>query len=73
MSVFFNAVLKELVKIKREKEKSLQKKLEAAQIRFQENPCEELIEILNKCKLELEKVFDEKAHGCNNNIIILII
>ena len=32
---------KELVKIKREKEESLQKKLQAAQTRFQQSPCEE--------------------------------
>ena len=43
---------KELNKIKREKEKSLQKKLQAAHTRFQQNPCEEFEEILNKCKLE---------------------
>ena len=43
---------KELTKIKREKEESLQKKLQAAHTRFQQNPCEEFEEILNKCKLE---------------------
>ena len=43
---------KELAKIKREKEESLQKKLQVAQIRFQQNPSEEFEEILNKCKLK---------------------
>ena len=43
---------KELTKIKREKEESLRKKLQAAYTRFQQNPCEEFEEILNKCKLE---------------------
>ena len=32
---------KELTKIKREKEESLQKKLQAAHTRFQQKPCEE--------------------------------
>ena len=54
---------KELAKIKREKEESLQKKLQVAQIGFQQNPREEFDEILNKCKLKLEKVYDEKADG----------
>ena len=50
---FFSAqYAKELTKIKREKEESLQKKLQAAHTRFQQNPCEEFEEILNKCKLE---------------------
>ena len=43
---------KELTKIKREKQESLQKKLQAAHTRFPQNPCEEFEEILNKCKLE---------------------
>ena len=42
---------KERTKIKREKEENLQK-LQAAQTRFQQNPCEEFEEILNKCKLD---------------------
>ena len=42
----------ELTKIKREEEESLRKKLQAAQTRFQQNPCEEFEEILNECKLE---------------------
>ena len=54
---------KELAKIKRGKEESLQKKLQVAQIGFQQNLREEFEEILNKCKLELEKVFGEKANG----------
>ena len=53
MSVFFSVqYAKELTKIKREKEEGLQKKLQAANTRFQQNPCEEFEEILNKCKLE---------------------
>ena len=51
---------KELAKIKREKEESLQKKLQAAQTRFQQNPCEEFEEILNKCKLEQQKFSTRK-------------
>ena len=50
---------KELAKIKRGKEESLQKKLQVAQIGFQQNR-EEFGEILNKCKLELEKVLARK-------------
>ena len=53
---------KELAKIKRGKEESLQKKLQVAPIGFQQNR-EEFEEILNKCKLELEKVFGEEADG----------
>ena len=64
MSIFFSIqYAKELAKIKRGKEESLQKKLQVAQIGFQQNLREEFEEILNKCKLELEKVFGEKADG----------
>ena len=48
---------------RREKEESLQKKFQAAQIQLQQNPCEEFEEILDKCKTELEKFYDEKANG----------
>ena len=39
---------KELARTKREKEESLQKKFQAAQIQLQQNPCEEFEEILDK-------------------------
>ena len=54
---------KELARTKREKEESLQKKFQAAQIQLQQNPCEEFKEILDKCRTELEKFYDEKANG----------
>ena len=54
---------KELARIKREKEQSLQKKLQAAQIQFQQNQCEEFEKILDECKTEIEKFYDEKANG----------
>ena len=61
MSIFFSIqYAKELTKIKRGKEESLQKKLQVAQIGFQQNLREEFEEILNKCKLELEKVLARK-------------
>ena len=44
----------------REKEESLQKKLQVAQTRFQQNPREEFEEILNKCKLEQQKFSTRK-------------
>ena len=54
----------ELARTKREKKESLQKKIQAAQIQLRQNPCEEFAEkILDKCKAELEKNFDEKANG----------
>ena len=54
---------KELARINREKEQSLQKKLQAAQIQFQQNQCEEFQKILDECKTEIEKFYDEKANG----------
>lgn len=54
---------KELAGTKREKEESLQKIFQAAQVQFQQNPCEEFEKILDKCKTELEKFYDEKANG----------
>ena len=54
---------KELAGTKREKEESLQKKFQVAQIQLQQNPCEEFQKILDKCKTELEKFYDEKASG----------
>ena len=47
----------------RENEKSLQKKLQAAQIQFQQNQCEEFEKILDECKTGIEKFYDEKANG----------
>ena len=47
---------KGLARIKREKERSLQKKLQAAQIYFQQNQCEEFEKILDGCKTEMEKI-----------------
>ena len=41
---------KELARIKKEKEESLQKKLQAAQIQVQQNPCKEFEKPLDKCK-----------------------
>jgi len=54
---------KELARTKREKEESLQKKLQAAQIQFEQNQCEEFEKILDKCKTEVEKFYDEKVNG----------
>ena len=54
---------KELARIKKEKEQSLHKKLQAAQIQFQQNQCEEFEKILDECKTEIEIFYDEKANG----------
>ena len=48
---------------KKEKEESLQKKLQAAQIQFQQNQCEEFEKVLDECKTEIEQFYDEKANG----------
>ena len=53
---------KKQARTRREKEESLQKKFQAAQIQLQQNPCEEFEEILDKCKTELEKFYDEKVN-----------
>ena len=54
---------KELARIKREKEESLQKKLQTAQIQFQQNQREEFEKIMDFCKAEIEKFYDERANG----------
>ena len=54
---------KELARIKRQKEESLQKNLQAAQIQYQQNQCEEFEKIMDECKTEIEKFYDEKANG----------
>ena len=43
----------------------MQKKFQATQIHFQQNPCEEFEKIMDKCKTELEKFYDKKASGFN--------
>lgn len=45
---------KELARIKGEKEESLQKNLQAAQIQYQQNQCEEFEKIMDECKTEIE-------------------
>ena len=62
MYVFFQ-YSNELAIIKREKEESLQKNLQAAQIQYQQNQCEEFEKIMDECKTEIEKFYDEKANG----------
>ena len=50
---------KELERIKREKEESLRKKLQAAQIQFQQNQCEEFEKILDECKTEIGELMTD--------------
>ena len=54
---------KEQARIKREKGQSLQNKLQAAQIQFQQKHCEESEKILDECKTEIEKFYDDKTNG----------
>ena len=54
---------KDQARIKRGKEENLQRRQQIAQVQFQQNPCEQLEKILDDCKLELEKFYDEKAKG----------
>ena len=55
---------KEQAKIRREKEENLQRRYQDAQIKFQQNPSDELEKILEECKIGLEKFFyDEKVNG----------
>ena len=50
-------------KIRREKEENLQRRYQDAQIKFQQNPSDELEKILEECKIGLEKFYDEKVKG----------
>jgi len=50
-------------KTKREKKEKLQRKMQIAQTQFEQNPCEEVENILEECKAELENLYEEKANG----------
>ena len=45
---------KERAKAKKEREKKLQRKMQIAQTLFEQNPCDELKNVLEECKAELE-------------------
>ena len=56
------ASLSPAARANRKKQESLQKKFQTAQIQLEQNPCKEFEKILDKCKTESEKFYDEKAH-----------
>ena len=64
MYVFFRCnIQKSQQEVRERKRKSWQKKLQAALIQFQQNQSEEFEKILDECKTEIEKFYDEKANG----------
>ena len=54
---------KERAKAKKEREKKLQRKMQIAQTQLEQNPCDELKNIFEECKAELENFYEEKANG----------
>ena len=54
---------KERVKTKKEREEKLQRKMQIAQTQLEQNPCDELKNIFEECKAELENFYEEKANG----------
>lgn len=49
-------------KTKRGRGEKLQRKMQIAQTQFEQNPCDEVENILEECKMELEMFYDEKAN-----------
>ena len=54
---------KELAKSKRDKENKLSNKYEELSKIFQDNPCEETKIAMERTKIELENLYDEKVNG----------
>ena len=54
MRMFSIKYSKERAKAKKEREKKLQRKMQIAQTLFEQNPCDELKNVLEECKAELE-------------------
>ena len=53
---------RERAKIRKEREEKLQRKMQSAQTQFEQNPRDEVENILAECKGELENFYEEKAN-----------
>ena len=54
---------KRRAKANREEEEMMQKKYQAAQAKFEQNPCVETRKVLEECKMGLERFYDKKTEG----------